>query len=167
MVTLFEENGSLRFDNYNVEQINLTNQDLINRNTMALIELMKYKTSYRERCRFLLGSWLLTLEELEPPFNKKGMILINTSEPLVDVAIQSDIEIVLANSIEDMANSFYFHIYREDLVLLLSPRILVKLETKISIPKYSLLLSKEQKFIKKRLSELYRSSSCQGIKDKF
>nr|WPR15573.1 19 kDa protein [Ranunculus white mottle virus] len=131
-------------------------QEIKERNERVLADFVEYKTSYNEENRFLYGSWLLTLEENEDPFCKKGIIIIKTHGKIVDCDIHKGIEITLANSFKEAWNSFYNRVYKSDLILLMKDRRIFIIMNEILPPKYCLKLTLEETKIKENRDKKHK-----------
>ncbi|BDO47350.1 18 kDa protein [pepper chlorosis associated virus] len=137
-------------------EVRVLNPRIAERNNRSLSIFMNYKTSYEECYRFLLGSWLTIEEDLDAPFNKKGIIIIKTLNKIEDCDSIGDMDIVLANSVEEAVNSFYLHLCREDLVLLTDKGKMLLIKTDIKIPSYNLRLNREQNKLKSKIRKTYK-----------
>lgn len=145
------------FLNYHVKELPSIDHNIAERNSEMIKVLMRYKTSYREVTRFLMGSWLLFTEKLTPPFNMKAVIIIETDQELVDVADFEGIEILLGNNIQSCLNSFYMRFYKEDLILYNTAGELLLLIDNFKIPKYFAKLDVNQVRLKKTIEKKYMS----------
>nr|UXK95485.1 ORF2 protein [Carrot ophiovirus 1] len=143
------------FLNYHVKSLHLQEEKVNLRNKAKVDDFLSYETSYKEVTRFLFGSWLMFHEEFEAPFNPKGIIIINTSQPLVDVADHHGTEIILSNDIESAIDSFYIHVYKEDLIIYTSSGDLLKITDDIKLPKYFAKLDTNQLHLKKRIEKKF------------
>nr|DBA06859.1 TPA_asm: 22 kDa protein [Agrostis ophiovirus_agro] len=130
----------------NLREIRIDNEKINKRNKRSFMKLCEYKTSYRSTYRFLVGSWLLNEKELKHPFHKKSVILIQSNNKIVDVDSVGDIEIVLANSLKDVVESYYFRFGIEEMVIYHGEQLYEVCEY-IAFPKYSATLTKPQRKI--------------------
>lgn len=145
------------FLNYHVKELPIMDHSIAERNSEMMKTVMRYKTSYREVTRFLIGSWLLFAEKLIPPFNMKAIIIIETDQELVDVADFEGIEILLGNNIQSCLDSFYMRFYKEDLILYNTANELLLLIDNFKIPKYFAKLDMNQVRLKKIIEKKYMS----------
>lgn len=149
--------GTRLFLNYHVKELSIINHNIAERNSEMMKVVMRYKTSYREVTRFLIGSWLLFEEKLTPPFNMKAIIIIETEQKLVDVADFEGIEILLGNNVQSCLDSFYMRFYKEDLILYNTAGELLLLIDNFKIPKYFAKLDVNQVRVKKTIEKKYMS----------
>nr|DBA06863.1 TPA_asm: 22 kDa protein [Agrostis ophiovirus_poa] len=129
-----------------LKEIRLDDDGINERNKRSFKKLCDYKTSYCSSHRFLVGSWLLNEKEFKHPFHKKSVILIQSNSKIVDVDSISDIEIVLANSLKDVVESYYFRFGIEDMVIYHNEQLYEVCDC-IALPKYSATLTKPQRKI--------------------